>query len=199
MHDFYGAVDDAVNDVVENMRGFYSNRMNHEPGYQPPKFQDDNEPLEIPGAEIDKAFAAFPGYTQAVKLNADAKKADAKNKVKALEQGTTADDIAKVAAMIDWGWEEAFHPKHLPRIAKNAQLYDFAKDFVPTTEADLIKEIIRTRDKSITPAGTIAEWVLDSASKKRKTPNNAYRIISNKNLIKQVIAKSEKLSKYVSS
>ena len=108
MYDFFSAVDDAVNDVVEGMRGFYSNRMNHAPGFVPPKFQDDDEPLEIPGNVIKKEFAMFPNFADALKANAVARKTQNAQDKKAVMAAITPEIIQKTAELVDAGWAKGF-------------------------------------------------------------------------------------------
>ena len=63
--ELFAAIEDAVNDIIQNMKGYYSNSLNHEPGYKPQKFEF-HEPVEIPRSVIKKEFAVVPDFTKAL-------------------------------------------------------------------------------------------------------------------------------------
>lgn len=203
-YDFHGAVDNAVSDAVENMREFYSNRMNHPPGYQPPKFQDDNTPLEIPVSVIQKAFATIPNFAEAVKANAAAlktelaaKRKDAKDRMAAI----TPEAIQQLADLVDKHWNSSFGPAIQQKIAKNPKSYDFEAGFAPKSEEDIVKELIRTKEKKVTDLGTIAEWSwndmgYDEMFKMSKHVSLG-DVIRNDKLMRQIAAKSKHLSRYL--
>lgn len=201
MHEFFGMVDDAVSDSVESMRQFYSNRMNHPPGYQPTKFQDDDEPLEIPGSVIQKAFATFPNFAEAVKANAAARKAAyaaerkvAKDKLAAI----APEAIQQLANLVDKHWNSSFGPAMQQKIAKNPKSYDFEAGFAPKSEEDIVKELIRTKEKKVTDLGTIAEWSWNEADYLDMPENVSLGdVMKNDKLMRQIAAKSKYLSKYL--
>lgn len=201
-YDFYGAVDNAVNDAVENMREYYSNRMNHPPGYQPPKFQDDNTPLEIPGNVIQKEFATFPNFAEAVKANAaalKAKKAEQKKVSKAKMAAITPAQIEELGSLLDKYWEFSYGKAMQQKIAKDPKSYDFAAGFAPKSEEDIVKELIRTKGKKVTDLGTIAERAWNAMDYYLEMPKNVRLgdVMKNDKLMRQIAAKSKNLSRYL--
>jgi hypothetical protein len=72
--ELFATIEDAVNDVIQNMKGYYSNSQNHAPGYKPQKFEF-HEPVEIPRNVIKKEFAVVPDFTRMMKANDAALKA----------------------------------------------------------------------------------------------------------------------------
>jgi hypothetical protein len=73
--ELFDTIEDAVNDVIEIMNGYYSNSQNHAPGYKPQKFEF-HEHVEIPRNVIKKEFATVPDFTRMMKANDAALKAE---------------------------------------------------------------------------------------------------------------------------
>jgi hypothetical protein len=63
--EIFSIVDYVVGDVIKVMKGYYSDSLNHLPGFNPQK----RESLEIPRNIIKKEFAIVPDFTRALKVN----------------------------------------------------------------------------------------------------------------------------------
>ena len=195
IQDFFESVDNAVEDSIAAMRGYYSNRMNHAPGFVPPKFQDDNEPIEVPGSAIEKAFASIAGFTEMVKAHKAAKKAGNKKALNARLAAFTPEVIEQLANLVDKYWEVSYGKAGREKIAKNPKFYDFAVGFAPKSEEELVNELMRTKNKSVTNLGTIAEWSWNQMDHTEIPKHiNTWDVMMDDKLMRQIANKSKRLS-----
>lgn len=183
----------AIDEVAENIVGYYSNRWNHEPGFKPPKISYNGDTVSI--TKVRAAFNAIPAFATAFKEMTATRKAEEAAKKKAHHALVTANSDEKLKALgvaIDETWAKSFSAEIMAKINKNPHHWDFPKGTVVKNEKELLAAI-----KAVDPKAYlrhVTEWVMNDVDGKFDTSNGwMWQILRSPVLLNKLASYSKKL------
>jgi hypothetical protein len=151
---FYRALEDVGNEIIE----YYSNKMNHAPGYQAPKIAAfDAE--KVPSSRVIAELKKFPHWEEGVRIEKWTEQ-NQKNARKAKHASMVSPAlIDKVVKEFDARFDGEFTDKIAKEITRDPGMFGLPNGYAPKTGAEVRAKILTWKPRDI------IEWIIENSRK----------------------------------